>query len=378
MDGQAVQTIHAASMQEALALVRKQLGRDAIILQTRQLSKRGLTGSRSAGVEIVAAPADSMPTLTRSQPQDVQRTEQTSDVQKTEPELREQLSRLTAMVETLCSGQEPAYLEPVRELREHLASLALPKVLIDELIDHLQLCQSPSYDPQDPAVAKELTETVATRLLCAPLSRERSVVALVGPTGVGKTTTLAKLAALAKLRQDRSVAMVTTDTYRIGATEQASRYADILGIPLTIANTPEHVDEAIERYADADLVLIDTMGSNPNDPRRIAELGAYLSAHTQTHLVLSCTMSTQAITSSLERYASLSYQRLIVTKLDESPDKASLAEIALQATVPMSYVTTGQDVPDDIEPADRWRLANWLLGYPGASLVPLEEGAMAA
>ncbi|MCC7389931.1 MAG: flagellar biosynthesis protein FlhF [Phycisphaerales bacterium] len=190
-----------------------------------------------------------------------------------------------------------------------------------------------------------------------------AVVALVGPTGVGKTTTVAKLAATYKLRHGRKVGLVTADTYRIAAVEQLRTYADIVGLPLKVALSPQDMEAAVEALSDCEVVLIDTAGRSQHDASRLGELREFLDAAKPecTHLVLSLAAAESVILAAAERFGALAPGRLILTKLDETVDFGVLANIAARVKLPLSYVTTGQEVPDHIEPASAERLARLVL-----------------
>lgn len=191
-----------------------------------------------------------------------------------------------------------------------------------------------------------------------------SVIALIGPTGVGKTTTVAKLAATYKLRHAKKVGLVTTDTYRIAAVEQLRTYAGIIGLPLKVAMTPADVASAIESLSDCDVVVMDTAGRSQNDAKRLDELKAFLGAAgaDQTHLVLSTTVGRRVLERTIERFGALEPDRAILTKLDEAESFGVILEAARLCGLPISYVTTGQEVPDDMEAARPERLARMVLG----------------
>jgi len=196
-------------------------------------------------------------------------------------------------------------------------------------------------------------------------------IALVGPTGVGKTTTVAKLAASYRLRHGRKVGLITADTYRIAAVDQLRTYSSIIGVPLRVAMNPEEMTAAIESMADLDVILIDTAGRSPSDDQRIDELAAMLDAARphQTHLVLASVASEAALVRTLTRFAPMNPTRLIFTKLDESASFGVLINILRRTTAKLSFVTTGQEVPDDIEPGRPERLARLVLDGPTAKAV---------
>jgi flagellar biosynthetic protein FlhF len=189
-----------------------------------------------------------------------------------------------------------------------------------------------------------------------------AVVALVGPTGVGKTTTLAKLAAQYQLRKKKTV-LITIDDYRIGAIEQLQTYASILNVSMEAAHEPEELEEQIARHASADLILIDTPGRSQLDAPRIRSIEAFLNAArpTETHLLINMTTRNQDINSVIDRFGTLGVDRLIFTKLDESTGYGPILNVSVRTKKPISYLTTGQDVAKDIEVATHSRIATFLL-----------------
>jgi flagellar biosynthesis protein FlhF len=189
-------------------------------------------------------------------------------------------------------------------------------------------------------------------------------IALIGPTGVGKTTTLAKLAASFKLRHQRHVGLVTCDTYRIAAVDQLRTYASIIGLPLEVALTPGEMNRAAQRLSDCDVVLIDTAGRGPNDTARLGELQQVLAAADphEVHLVLSSTASERVLLREAEAFAEVGADRIVLTKLDEAVSFGVLVNVMQSVGKALSFITTGQEVPDHIEEGRSRRLAELVLG----------------
>ncbi|NLJ60247.1 MAG: flagellar biosynthesis protein FlhF [Firmicutes bacterium] len=191
----------------------------------------------------------------------------------------------------------------------------------------------------------------------------RKVVALVGPTGVGKTTTLAKIGALFAIFGQKKVVFITADTYRVAAMEQLRTYAEIIDVPLEVVYTPQDMREAIHKHTDADLVLIDTAGRNPRSDMSMAELRAILDAAQpdETHLVISMNTRTCDLFEIVDRFTACGISRLIFSKLDETIRLGAMLTIVNSYNIPISYVTYGQNVPQDIRAADPGYLAKCLL-----------------
>lgn len=273
------------------------------------------------------------------------------------------------------SLSDPLFAQYLRMLESEVAS-----EIADEVVGRVRDELSPA-ELADPGIVRE---TVVRRLAgmvpvdgAAPAPPKAAdgrpmTIALVGPTGVGKTTTLAKLAASYKLRHGRKVGLVTSDTYRIAAVDQLRTYADIIGLPLKVVLTASEMAAACESFRGFDAVLIDTAGRSPNDGGRLAELQTFLDAAKphQTHLVLSSTVSEAALISAAERFARVRPDRVIFTKLDEAVNFGVLFSVARRIDLKLSYVTTGQEVPDHIEIGRPDRLARLVLDGPRA--VPQE------
>lgn len=198
------------------------------------------------------------------------------------------------------------------------------------------------------------------------------VIALVGPTGVGKTTTVAKLAATFKLKQGHRVGVITLDTYRIAAVDQLRTYCSIIGCPLEVARQPDELAACLEKLSDCEFVIIDTAGRSQRDDTKLDELAGFLEVARpdETHLVLAATASQRVMLQIAERFERVNPDRVIFTKLDEAVTCGTLFNVVDAIAKRVSYVTTGQEVPHQIEPGDAMVLAARVLGEsPKASSV---------
>lgn len=189
------------------------------------------------------------------------------------------------------------------------------------------------------------------------------VVAMVGPTGVGKTTTIAKIAANMRLRDNRRVGLLTVDTYRIAAVEQLRTYAEIIDLPMEVVSSPREMRAAIQKMRGLDCVLIDTAGRSPREEIQLHELRAMLSEASadEVHLVMSCTSGVEYLQRVLPRYECVHPTALVLSKLDEAEGLASLYPFLAEQKLGLSYLTTGQSVPGDIQAADPLSLAKTMI-----------------
>lgn len=416
-----VRTFRAASMQEALDAVRRELGPDAVILQTRELRQPLLFRWRSAGnqVEVTAgAGVNVRPPAVMARPASLATTAVDSRL-AAELELpsRQQLPFGRAGLPTNRNPQAPgAAVEPAMRAvsrmntgpaAEHEIAISRQLSTIQQMVSQLtrgstqrgdevptelfqlytelidadveeelsrdlarQLKQSMSGDElaDAAAVKARLRRLVEADIRCAPpisaTTGNRRVVALIGPTGVGKTTTIAKLAANFRLRDGIRMGLVTVDTYRIAAVEQLRTYAEIIDLPMKVVTSPREMRRALDELNGLDLVLIDTAGRSPRDELKIQELKSLLAEAQvdEVHLVLSLVSSPKSLQAIAERFAPAGATAMILTKLDESVGMGSLLSVSRRIGLPISYLTTGQDVPDDIEHAEARRISRLVLG----------------
>jgi len=375
-----VKTYRASSMQEALQLVRRDLGPAAAVLHTRDVplsrllawlpGMRRIEVTASADVIVPSRlPPRPAPAPTPVIPQAPLMREAKSLVRD---EVRGQLNELQAMVEDLCrrtrTGGNQDLPASLFGLYTDLIDADVNEELARELVERVRV-EISGVELDDAVLVKAhicrmIEDEIEVRGPIELTPGHCRLVALVGPTGVGKTTTIAKLAANYHLREKRKVGLITVDTYRIAAVEQLRTYADIIDLPMKVVSTAREMRDAVRAMADLDLVLLDTAGRSPKDEVKIRELKALLieAQADEVHLVLSSVSSASALTSTAERFAAAGTTSLVLTKLDEATGLGNLLPLLRTSKLPLSYLTNGQNVPDDIEPADSRRLARVVLG----------------
>ena len=383
-------------MAETLAEVKRTYGPNAIILNTRTLSEGGLFGlGGKPRVEITAAPdyADLPKPLRRGRIGQEGRGDQVraegSAMPGTRPRrtppapepsvqtvshdaLLNEVGSLKSMVKDLVRETRRAQASEVPEqlfdtyskLVEHEVAEKLAKELIDDVRSQLgdDELANPGAVRARLAEALEAMLPTAGPIQVAPVG-EPKIIALVGPTGVGKTTTVAKLAANFCLRDGKKVGLITVDTYRIAAVQQLETYAQIIDVPLDVVTSAQQFQTAVARMSDRDVILVDTAGRSQRDTIKIKELqGLFKTVRPhEVHLVLSSTCGEAVLTEAMERFTPVGVDRVIFTKLDEAIGFGVILNCLQKANTQLSYVTTGQDVPDDIEVGQGKTLAELIL-----------------
>ena len=386
-----IKSFRARTLHEALQLVRAELGPDAAVIETKQVRpnwRRAFLGRRlvevTASCDVPVASrfscvesTDTISTTAVSprsgEPTDVFAVGNVSPVHEVSfrDRFRESLASLNAAsgLSSVDSnndipGKSGHHLpEAVFRVFAELVDAEVPESVAREMIAHVRGMNGESDITDGGLLRQRLLRHVEDQLnICGPIRvtpGTRRVVALVGPTGVGKTTTIAKLAANFRLRDRHKVGLITVDTYRIAAVEQLRTYADIIDLPMEVVSTPREMREAVCRLSHLDLILMDTAGRSPRDELKLQELKTMLSeaAADEVHLVLSATAGAHTLNKTARHFADVGTTALILTKLDEAIGLGNLLPLLRGCDLPMSYVTNGQKVPDDIQSADRERLA---------------------
>lgn len=406
-----IRTFRARTAADALAQVKKELGRHAVILNTRTYRTGGFWGiggrtvteitasdhqpqrlrtpsvevdGRNAGRAGVLSDSSPIPAGTTAQPTarqepSIQEVARMIVAANSRTPIEDELAAIKKMVGQVLRSSQPhlgaarhGMSEPLFECYQRLLESAVASEIASDIAGQVRddLSSAQLRDPEQ--VRKSVLDRLASLIPVAadagrvsrmPDDRPQTI-ALVGPTGVGKTTTIAKLAATYRIRHGRRVGLITCDTYRIAAVDQLRTYAGIINIPLKVAMTPSEMRAACASFADCDAVLIDTAGRAPRDSSRLAELKALIAAAAphQTHLVLSSAAAETSLLDAAERFAPLGCDRVILTKLDEAVSFGVVVNVLRKLSTRLSFITTGQEVPDHLEQISPDRMARLVLG----------------
>lgn len=388
-----------SNMNEALTRIRYELGKDAIIISQRKVRKPGFKGFFSGKLIEVTAAVENAADLNKTNNKkdgkiedslsNIKRLLETSDkntiIEKDEnttiaalnlstnlkveekenshPELVQdsmykEVSEMKVLLNRVIENTSKDEIKKIDKIEEKLIDIDVDEEFHEEILSKINSIDDENVDKY------ELLRSVFEEVLLECSGDISGKIALVGPTGVGKTTTIAKLAGKLSLIDKKNVGLITVDTYRIGAIEQLKTYAEIMNIPFKVVITIKEMEEAINSMKDCDVILIDTTGRSSKNTMQISELRAFVEKANPDYvsMVISATTKNRDIVNILNGYSDLSYDNVIITKLDETTVYGSLYNIMKRSNKPVKYITTGQNVPNDIIVPTKEELARFMLG----------------
>ncbi|MFN2746244.1 MULTISPECIES: flagellar biosynthesis protein FlhF [Bacillus] len=345
----------AGSMQEATKQIRQELGNDAVILNSKKIQTRKFLGLvKKPGVEVIAVVDQDF----SDSPKPLEKPKAAFPEQSFTPvksDLADQVKELKQLLEVHRHDEPVDVLpEPLKKADRLLAKQGVSTAIRTKALG--DLISTPLKNGEqwtEEQVLHRLTDALAELLPENPekdmIIRSQYVV-LFGPTGVGKTTTLAKLAATSVLEEQKRIAFITTDTYRIAAVDQLKTYAELLNAPLEVCYTKEEFQAAQQKFADFDHVFIDTAGRNFKDGQYVRELQETIpfERKIQAFLVLSATSKYEDMKELIRQFSSVPIDHLIFTKVDETDSLGSVMNLLAESRIGLGYMTNGQNVPEDI------------------------------
>ncbi len=375
---------------DAMFKVKRELGSDAVILHTRKIKAKGWRGwFKKPLIEIVAAieeqkvessaekvkneeaakllaEMNSYRQVQKASNEDLKTISTNSEISQ----IKEQMQEMQTMLKTALDGREGVKTEKksVFSSNKDVQNL-LEKGVNVEIIENLEKrLSNKGIDFSDrsatkTALKREIAKLVGKNFSAEKDTNKQKIYYFVGPTGVGKTTTIAKIAAKLALVDNKKVSLITADTYRIAAVDQLKTYSEILSLPLDVIYETSDIEKIMQNKDEFDYILIDTAGRNHKDAEMRTDLEALL-AKTNNHqvfVVISCTSSDKDIKSIINSYDFIVDYHLIFTKIDESENHGNILNGRVLSGRDLAYLTNGQSVPDDIEMATPQIVAELLL-----------------
>lgn len=385
-----IKKYEAQTEKEAIILAKQELGKEAIVMNIKTVKPRGIYRFFHKPMVEITAAVDDIAKQAAEQKESSLLTkgfaaapvkEEKVAAQVPEPdesEIEKRLNSLQDLLEKQLTNSNTVQEEKQEELSQNEEYLLLvfnqlvenevDEVYAKQIIDEVKksLKKDSPVDHILTNVYQKLVLKLGEPKYIDLQNTEKKFIFFIGPTGVGKTTTIAKIASNLKLKENAKVALITSDTYRIAAVEQLRTYASILGIPLSVVYTKEELEEEKEKYADYDVVLIDTAGRSHRNEEQKHDLLELIHAVEEekrdVFLVLSATTKYKDLVRITESYRIMDDYGIVFTKLDETTCIGNILNTKLMTNAPLSYTTWGQNVPDDFGCMDAQSIAKKLLG----------------
>lgn len=402
-----IRKYQAETEEAAILQAKEELGKDAIVMNIKMLKPRGIQKFfKKSSVEVTAAVDEEnnyssgedmllkMQEIQKNMEETKKKEISENEKQKEENVLQEgsnntmaienRLDNLQQMLEKRIfteekeqKQEEKVEEEPkeeskadacIRLVREQLINNEVEEKYADIILDEIRktIKKDTGIDQILASIYQKIVLKLGQTKLIEGDNPSSKYIFFIGPTGVGKTTTIAKIASDLKIQKKKKVALITSDTYRIAAVEQLRTYANILGLPLKVIYSDEEMKKAQEEYEEYDVVLIDTAGRSHKNVEQTEDIEKLIRAVPEecreVYLVLSATTKYKDLVKITETYAKITTFHLIFTKLDETCCIGNILNIKMLTEAALSYSTSGQTVPDDIEKINGQKIAKQLLG----------------
>lgn len=370
---------------EAMLKVKTELGPDAVILHQRKVKPKGFFGLfKKPLVEIVAA-REEISTNSENKDKNVEASVEDKlkrkidskatsiNVKENKDDLNKEITEIKGMLQAVLCGINNKQVpnipsgtnESLTQFYNYLITQEINEELLYKIVDQFNdLIKDNNLGEVDKSIVySKFDELIRGLVTDQGHMIDSKVIFFVGPTGVGKTTTIAKLAANFSINEGKTVGLISADTYRIAAVEQLKTYCNILNVPMEVIYESSEVNDAIKKLRDKDIILIDTAGRSHKNVQQVEELKHLINEvqEKEIYLVMSCTTNNKDLKEIIKSYEFLEDYKIIFTKLDEATTVGQILNVAYETKKPISYITTGQSVPDDIEILDINKVSSLLL-----------------
>ncbi|MDX1806920.1 MAG: flagellar biosynthesis protein FlhF [Paenisporosarcina sp.] len=376
-----LKTYTVNNISQVIPMIKRDLGEDALILNTKKVKTSGFFGLfKQEKLEVIAAVDTNLSEKkkkieslsTESKP--LEKIEETVVIESENPptkkdeNLEELMSELKSLKQFMFQSIDEERLpDALKALKTTLNDQGITVEVQSELLGKLMLVldRYPNYseDKIHALARKEIIKLINAHKK-RPSRRKIDIICFIGPTGVGKTTTIAKIAADYLLNEDKKVGLITSDTYRIAAVEQLKTYSSILNIPIRVVESSADLTAAIDDLCDCDIILMDTAGRNYQQKQYIDDLKLMLpeTKKIQINLVLSLTSKYEDMKKIIDNFQTIEMDQLILTKKDETSSSGAILNLIYHYSIPIRYIANGQNVPDDIVTVTPELIANFVLG----------------
>jgi flagellar biosynthesis protein FlhF len=370
-----IKKYRAASLKEATQFMKAELGAEALILGTKIVAdendKRLKQYEITAGIDKFKIAADTKAKLNKQNiSKDISFSEEmenmTAKIYQQNQNQKQKISEVYGVqskvekeVETLKA--KPVVDDKMKEIIKNLTEKEIQKSVVLSIMEQLKKYKNfLSKDNLENYVQTCLGSLILTKTLDLNVKKQNKVIALVGPTGVGKTTTIAKLALIAKIIHKLDVGLISIDTYRLGAIDQLKSFADVSHTDFLVAYEPGEMPSLMKKFSKKDIVFIDTVGRNHKNEAQLKSNLDFLSAVKvdETFLVLSATSSTRNLLDIAKKFRMFNYSAFIMSKIDEAVVHGNIINLSTKTGNPIAFLTNGQTIPDDIISADKDYIAN--------------------
>ena len=396
-----IKKFQANTETEAIMLAREELGKDAIVMNIKTISPKGIYKLfRKPVVEITAALDENItykndkvkpavtpapvrkpmfPDVIYDEPEENSRSKTSEDLGSAPSAIEAKLNNLQSLLEKQMGEKQTQEKEELKSVEEN-KNLACIQLIYNQLISNEvdekyanqiiteiegNLKKDASMDNILASIYQKIILKLGQPKTIEMIGKTPKFVFFIGPTGVGKTTTIAKIASKFKVNEKAKIAFLTADTYRIAAVEQLRTYANILGIPLKVIYSEEELLHAREEFSDFDIIFVDTAGRSHRNKDQRDDIENLINVipedEREVYLVLSATTKYRDLIKITEAYSEIIHYNLIFTKLDETSTIGNLFNIRMLTEAPLSYATFGQNVPDDIAMVNAQNIAKQLL-----------------
>ncbi|MGF2615666.1 flagellar biosynthesis protein FlhF [Rossellomorea vietnamensis] len=365
-----VKKFTAPTMPEAMKNIRAELGESAVILNSKIIYTGGFLGLfKKKYIEVIAAidpnsnqtarekrPAHIPAEIKEKPPLPAMKVPSEADIGNGSHELKKEITELQSIVRQLKTKDDFGhYPEAIRNLLLYLKDQDVDEKYIFEAAEHLSLLTQ-NKEVSSEELNSSLSDFLQLKLTgfeFGGISYHKKYVNVIGPTGVGKTTTLAKMASEAVLEERKKIAFITTDTYRIAAIEQLKTYAQLLNVPLEVVYKLEDFQKAIDKFSDYDVIFIDTAGRNFREEKYVKDLEKIIDFKNdmETFLVLSMTSKEKDLHEIIRNFSNIPIEKFIFSKVDETSSYGTMYNLLRNEETGAAYITSGQSVPEDISEA---------------------------